>query len=162
MINKRTLVAMGAGLVVAAVLVAAIVFIQRGSTPRLVGEISRVRTLEMDPSSSVAIADFRFTNDSHYAFIIATIDLSVIDFKGETRPGQVISASDANRLFQLFPALGTKTAEPLIIKTKVAPGASVTGMVAARFELSKTDLDARRKIILTITDVDGPVSELSQ
>ena len=159
--NKSALVSLGMGLVVAAVIVGLIVLKQQGSTPRLAGRITAVRTLGMDESSSVAIVDFRFTNDSRYRFVVGDCAMSVVDAKGETRQGQVISASHTAQLFELFPALGLKAGEPLIIKTKIAPGASNLVMLAARFDLSKTDLDARKKIGVSVTEVDGAVSELS-
>ena len=108
MVNESTLVTLGLGLVVASIVVALIVVKQSGSTPRLAGEISQVRTLGMDPSSSVAIADFRFTNSSRYTFIVQSSDMAVVDAKGETKQGQVISADHVNQLFELFPALGPK------------------------------------------------------
>ena len=162
MVNKSTLVTLGLGLAVASVVVGLIVLKQRGSTPRLVGEISQVRTLGMDPSSSVAIADFHFTNSSRYTFIVQLSDMAVVDAKGETRQGQVISADHVNQLFELFPALGPKNGEPLIIKTKIVPQALFSGMMGARFDLSKTDLDARKKITVSIIEVDGAISELSR
>jgi hypothetical protein len=160
--NKATLIAMGLGLAAAALIVGAIVFMQRGATPRLVGEITRVRTLETDPSGSVAIVDFRFTNDSHYAFLVKSAELSIIDFKGQARQGQTASAADAVQLFTYFPALGSQTAEPLVARTRIGSGASREGMLVARFELPKAELDARRKMVLAVTEVDGAVSEISQ
>ena len=145
MLNKSALVAMGVGLLVAGLVVALIVFKQSGSTPRLAGEITAVRTLGMDRSSSVAIVDFRFVNASRYEFRVQSTAMTVVDAAGNERPGQVVAASNTNQLFQLFPALGAKTAETLIIRTRVAPNASLPAMLAARFEIPKADLDARQK-----------------
>jgi hypothetical protein len=162
MLNKTALVSLAVGLAVVAALVGVIVFIQRGSTPLLAGQITDVRTLGMDEASSVAIVDFRVTNSSRYAFVVHSGEISILDAKGQARDGQVIAASDAGRLFELFPALGLKTGEPLIMKTRIAPGALFRGMLAARFEVPKADLDDRKKITVSITEVDGAVSELSR
>src|SRR5713226_166592 len=102
MVTKNTLVTLGLGLLIASIVVGLIVMKQRGSTPRLVGEISQVRTLGMDPSSSVAIADFHFKNTSRYTFIVQSSNMMVIDSKGDTKEGQVISAENVNQLFDLF------------------------------------------------------------
>ncbi len=160
--NKTTLISLGLGVVAVTLFVALIVFVQRGASPRLEGQITAVRTLGMDEASSVAIVDFHVTNTSQHRMVIGSIEMSAVDSKGETKQGQVIAASDLQRLFELFPALGNKSGEPLIIKTKMASRASFTGMLAARFELSKGDLDARKKITIAIGDVDGPVSEISR
>lgn len=162
MLNKTTLISLGLGLVVASVLVGLIILKQQGATPRLAGEITAVRTLGMDQSSSVALVDFRFTNDSKHPFVVSTTGMSAVDAKGETKQGQIIAAASIKELFDLFPALGARNAEALIIKTRFAPGAGRSAMLAARFEISKPDLDARKKISMFITDVDGAVSEISK
>lgn len=153
---------MAGGLSAVGVFVGLIVYKQRGSTPRLVGEISNVRTLGMDQSSSVAIVDFRFTNDSKLLFVVQSTGMSVLDAQGEPRQGRIISASDANSLFELFPALGAKTAETIVLKNRVAAGASRPAMLAARFEIPKAALDSRQKITVSVAEVDGAVSELSR
>ncbi|MBI3667945.1 MAG: hypothetical protein HY236_17230 [Acidobacteria bacterium] len=160
--NKTLLASLGLGLAAAAGIVGLIVLKQRGATPDLVGQITAVRTLGMDASSSVAIVDFQFTNESRFPFIVKSCEMSVVDLKGETQTGQVAAAGDANQLFDLFPALGLRTGEPLIIKTRIAPHGSRKAMLTARFEIPKAELDARQKIILTITEVDGAVSQLSK
>ncbi len=160
--NRTTLLSMGLGLVVASVVVGLIVLKQRGATPSLGGEITSVRTLGMDQSSSVAIVDFRFANTSKHPFIVQSTGMSVVDSKGEAKPGYMVAARDANQLFELFPGLGARGAETLVIKAKIAPEESRMAMLTARFDLAKAELDARQKIILSITDVDGAISELAR
>ena len=162
MFNKSTLLSLAAGLVVAGVVVGLIVLKQQGATPRLAGQITNVRTLGMDQSSSVAIVDFRFTNDSKYRFVVGSTAMSVVDAQGQSHEGRILAAADIRQLFELFPALGLKTGEPLIIKTRIPPGGSSLATLAARFEIPKEALDARKKVTLSVQDVDGPVSEISR
>ena len=159
---KGFLISMAIGLAVVGIFVGLVVYKQRGSTPRLVGEIASVRTLEMDESSSVAIVDLRVTNDSRLLFIVRETAMRAVDAKGEARQGRIISASDAKRLFELFPALGSISSEMLIIKTHIPASESRTMMLAARFEIPKADLDARKSITVSVGEVDGAVSELSR
>ena len=159
---KAILTRLALGLVVASAIVGAILLVQRGATPRLAGKITNVRTLEMDASSSVAIVDFRFTNDSKHLFVVGATGMTVVDSVGNVREGQILAASNIKELFELFPALGEKTGDPLIIKTRIPAGASKAVMLAARFEISKSDLDARKKITVFVTDADGAVSEISK
>ena len=160
--SKSFLAAMGIGLVVAALLVVAIVFQQQGSTPRLAGEITNVRTLGVEEAASVAIVDFRFVNDSKLRFIVQDTGMTVVDAAGDVRTGRILSASDTNQLFALFPALGPKAAEGLVMKNRVQPDESRPAMLAARFEISKSALDARRRITVSVTEIDGAISELSR
>ena len=159
--NRNALLAMLVGLVVAAALVGLIVFKQAGSTPRLEGEITAVRTLGMDRSSAVAIVDFRFTNTSRYRFIVQSTAMTVVDAKGATHEGAVVASSDADELFRLFPAIGPRAAATLIIKTRFQPQQAGSAMLAARFEIPKAALDARSRISVTITEIDGAVSEIT-
>jgi hypothetical protein len=162
MVQKGFLTALGIGLGVAALLVAGILLKQRGSTARLAGAITNVRTLGVEENASVAFVDFRFTNDSKLLFIVQQTGMTVTDSIGNVREGRILSASDTNQLFDLFPALGTKTADPLIMKIRVGSGQSKTAMLAARFEMSKAELDARKKITVLVHEVDGSISELSR
>ena len=162
MFNKSILISMAVGLVVASVVVGVIVLKQQGASPRLAGQITNVRTLGMDQSSSVAIVDFRFTNDSKYRFVVGSTAMSVVDAQGQSHEGRILAASNIHQLFELFPALGLKAGEPLIIKTRIPQGVSSLATLAARFEIPKEALDARKKISVSVQDVDGPVSELSR
>ena len=160
--HKGFLTALGIGLAVVAVLVAGILLKQRGSTPRLAGAITNVRTLGVEENAAVAFVDFRFTNDSKMLFIVQQTGMTVSDSAGNVREGRILSASDTNHLFDLFPALGPKAAEPLIMKIRVGSGQSRTALLAARFEISKAELDARKKVTILVHEVDGAVSELSR
>ena len=160
--SKGFVVALGIGLAVAAVLVSAILLKQRGSTPRLAGGITNVRTLGVEESASVAIVDFRFTNDSKLLFIVQQTGMTVLDSAGNVREGRILSASDTNQLFELFPALGPKAADTLIMKTRIGTRQSRVAMLAARFEISKAKLDARQKLTVLVQEIDGAVSELSR
>ena len=160
--NKGFLIALGLGGAVVAVLIGLVVLKQQGSTPRLAGAITNVRTLGMDESSSVAIVDFRFVNESRLRFIVQSTGMTLVDSKGETREGQIIAAADTNELFKLFPAIGAKAGETLIIKNRIEPKESRQVMLAARFEIPKTELDSRKSITISVLEVDGAVSELSR
>jgi len=160
--TKGFVIALGIGLVVAAVAVLGVVTLQRGSTPHLAAEITGVRTLGVEESASVALVDFRFTNDSRMLFIVQDTLMTLVDGKGQVHEGRIISASHTNQLFELFAALGGRQAESLVAKTRIGAGQARTAMVAARFEISKTALDARQKLTVSVQEVDGAVSELTR
>ncbi len=150
-----------AGFVGAGLLVAAVYWIARGKTARVEGSITEVRTLGMDRNSAVAIVDFEFTNRSKALVMIGDRDLVVIDQDESVHEGYTLKTSDLRQLFRYFPALGQIKHEPVVDRTKIPSGESLRGMVGARFEIPKHELDLRREIIFRVTDVDGAVSELS-
>ena len=150
-----------AGLVGASLLVAALYWIARGKTARVEGSITEVRTLGMDQNSSVAIVDFEFTNRSEALVMIADRDLIVVDQNDSAHESYTLKTADLRQLFRYFPALGEIKHEPLVHRTKIPSGESLRGMVGARFEIPKHELDLRREIVFRVADVDGAVSELS-
>lgn len=127
---------------------------------RLSGTITKVRTLGVEPKAAVAIVDFRATNNSEVLFMSGERRVTVIGRHGIKYDGRISSAFDLSQLFKYFPALGAMTHEPYIKGIKLKPGQSIVGMLAARFEMSKTDLDMRREIILDLYDSDGSLTEL--
>ncbi len=122
------------------------------ATPRLEGRITEVRTLGMDASSSVAIVNFEASNSSTYELSINRREVSVIDRAGLEVRGRILSVFDIGQLFQYFPALGGMRDEPLVDRHFLAPGESVRGLVAARFEIPKHELDQRREIVVRTMD----------
>jgi hypothetical protein len=162
MLTKGFGIALVIGLAVVGLFVGGVLFKQRDTTPRLTGEITNVRTLGVEENASVAIADFRYTNDSKMLFIVQQTSMTVTDAAGQIREGRILSAADTNQLFQLFPALGPRAADTLIMKTRIGSGQSGLAMLAARFEISKGRLDGRQKLSLSVQEIDGAVSELSR
>ena len=150
-----------AGLAGAGLLVAALYWIASGKTARVEGSITEVRTLGMDENSSVAVVDFEFTNHSEALVMIGDRDLVVVDQNNGVHESYTLKTYDLRQLFRYFPALGEIKHEPVVHRTEIPSGESLHGMIAARFEIPKHEIDLRREIIFRVTDVDGAVSELS-
>lgn len=148
------------GLLGALILAGGVVLFNRDTAPRLDGEITQVRTLGMDQNSSVAIVNFDAVNGSDNLLIIGRRDLVVVDKYGLERPGSTISVTDLKYLFDLYPALGGMGFEPLVDRVRVEPGEPLRGILAARFDMAKHDLDQRQAIIFRIEDVDGKQSDV--
>jgi hypothetical protein len=159
-VRKQLLPFVGIGIVVVAVVVAVVLYIQRGAHIELKGSIQKVRTLAMDDNSSVAILDFRFVNPSNYGFVVREVKVSLEDKQGRTLDGAVVSEMDAKRLFQYYPMLGQKYNETLLLRTKIGPRQAMDRMVAARFEIPEKLLQDRKQLRIRVEDVDGPVSEI--
>lgn len=149
----------GIGLVVVAIAIAWVFYIQRGAHVELIGSIQKVRTLSLDENSSAAFLDFRIANPSDYPFIVRKVEATLVDPSGNTIEGLSISEVDARRLFEYFPALGQKYNDSLIIKTKIAPHQSMDRMLAVRFDMPEKQLQARKQLRIRIEELDGPVSE---
>ena len=87
-------------------------------------------------------------------------DVAHEDAKGNTAEGSSVPESDSRRIFEYYPLLGKKFNDTLVLKDKIPSHNSQDRMIAARFEIPQSQLDGRRKLMVRIEDVDGPVSEL--
>ena len=128
---------------------------------KLHGEITSVRILGVERRAAVAIVDFRATNLSDVLFVAGNRKVVVIGEHGEWHEGIISSSFDLKQLFKYFPALGAMSHEPYVEGLKLKPGQSVAGILAARFAMSKTELDMRREVVLQIYDVDGSLTEFN-
>ena len=150
----------GIGLVVIAIAVVVVFWLERGQHLELKGSVLKVRTAAMDESSSVAVIDFRFANASDVPFVVRTVDVTMEDKQGKTYQGEAVSEVDAKRLFEFYPMLGQKYNDSLLMRDKIPPHAAEDRMIAIRLQMPVAQMDARKAFTIRIEDVDGPVSEL--
>jgi hypothetical protein len=154
--------ALGVGIFVVICAIAGVFYIQRGAHVELKGSVLKVRTQAMDETSSVAVVDFRFVNPATAPFVVQEVNVSIKDKDGKTVDGVVASELDARRLFENYPALGQKYNDSLLMRVKIPGKASMDRMIVARFEVPESTLEARKNLIVKITDVDGPEAELQE
>ncbi len=160
--SKTLAIAWGIGLMCVAIAVGAIFYVQRGAHLVLDGKILKVRTAPLDENSSVGIIDFRVSNSSNVTFVVRTATLLLEDPSGNQAEGQSVSDVDAARVFQGIPMLGEKYNSTILMNDKIRPHTTKDRMLAARFEAPESKLDSRKRFILRLEDVDGPVSEISE
>ena len=159
--SRTFLTAFVIGIAVVAVAVTGILYMQRGARVGLTGGILKVRTAPLDENSSVAVLDFRIHNPGT-RFIVGTVTVILEEKNGQQFQGATVSESDAKRLFEGLPLLGQKYNDTLVTQEKIARDASADRMVAVRFEAPESRLEARKRFLLRIEEVDGPVTEFSE
>ena len=124
-----------------------------GTQPRLDGRITEVRTLEVEPSAAVLLVNFEVENVTNLPFVAHERWLEIVDAKGDAHQGKTVNGIDMKSLFQYFAAeLGGMKDVPFVAMTTIEAGQTERGLLAARFEISKEQLDARQEIILRIVD----------
>jgi hypothetical protein len=154
-VNRDSAVAFGAGLACIALVVGGIVFMQRGDRIELPGKILKVRTAPLDENSAVAVIDFRISNPSGVQFMVRTISVEMDDNEGKSYLGDVAADVDAVRLFEAVPALGQKFLKTLMARERIASHDSQDRMVTARFQAPISKLEARKRFVVRIEEVDG-------
>lgn len=152
--------AIGIGLI--AVVVAGILFMQRGARVGLTGGVLKVRVAPLDENSTIAVIDFRFANPGNVPFWVRTVSVLMEDKDGTQYEGQVSSEMDAKRLFELKPLLGEKYSDTLVLRDKIPGHTSQDRMVAARFDAPEARIEARKRFLVRIEEVDGAISEISE
>jgi hypothetical protein len=158
-VNRNFLLA---GLAIATVMVAALLYLNRGAHLVLEGGIQKVRVHPLDEKSSLLIADFRIHNPSDLPFVVRSVDVFVDRADGSALEGATVPEQDARRIFEAMPELGPRYNPGLIARDQVRSKETTDRMVAARFEASASELEARRNVRIRITEIDGAVSEIKE
>lgn len=146
---------LAAALLAVGVLALAWLLFRGGPPPRLEGRVTEVRTLEVEPEASVALVNFEAVNASRHLFVAYERRLEIVDAEGKVRRGQTTNKIDLPDLFRYFPELGGMRDEPFGAKTEIPAGATVRGLIGARFEISKAALDARQALVIRVVDGVG-------
>ena len=160
--SRTLLITFAIGIVVIAIAVAGIVYMQRGAHIELPGKILKVRTAPLDEQSSAAVIDFRVTNPSDYPFQVRTVTVVLENQADAQVEGFTASEMDAQRLMAGVPLLGDKYNPSLMVRERVPPHTTLDRMIAARFEVPDAQLQSRKRFLLKIEEVDGVVQVLSE
>lgn len=155
-------IAFGIGIAVIALAVAGVLFMQRGSRLELPGKVLKVRTAPLDEHSSVTVIDFRVTNPSDVLFMVRSVSVEMEDNQGKSYEGSVAADMDVKPLFEGVPLLGQKYNDTLLMRQSIAPHTSTDRMVAARFQAPEDMLQARKRFIVRIEEMDRTSFELSE
>lgn len=160
--NKNFAIAFGIGIAVIAVGMVGVLYMQRGSRMELPGKMLKVRTAPLDENSSVAVIDFRVTNSSDVLFMVRSVSVELDDNQGKTYQGSVAADMDVKPLFEGVPLLGQKFNDTLLMRQSIPPHTSTDRMVAARFQAPEAMLEARKRFIVRIEEMDRTSFELSE
>jgi hypothetical protein len=160
--SKTLAITFAIGIVVIAVAVGGVFYMQRGAHMALPGKVLKVRTAPLDENSSIAVIDFRVTNPADYNFMTKSVTVVLEDASGNQTEGQTSSELDAQRVFSGIPLLGEKYNDSLKERDKIPPHATMDRMVAARFEVPESKLTSRKRFLVRILEVDGVTSEFAE
>jgi hypothetical protein len=160
--SRTLLITFAIGIVVVAIAVSGVVYMQRGAHVELSGQILKVRTAPLDEQSSAVAIDFRITNPSDYPFQIQAVTVALEGQGGSTTDGATASEMDAQRLMAGVPLLGEKYNPSLMVRERVPARTTLDRMVAARFEVPDSQLQSRKRFLIKVEEVDGVVEVFSE
>ncbi|HWC99727.1 MAG TPA: hypothetical protein VG456_23365 [Candidatus Sulfopaludibacter sp.] len=160
--SKNFAVAFVIGLVCIAIAIGGIFYMQRGAHIDAHGKFLKVRTAPLDDNDSLAVIDFRIENPADYGFKVRSVTVVMEDAAGNPVEGQTASDSAAKQAIEGIPSLGQKFNDSLIMNDMVPPKGTWDRMIAASFNLPEAKLQARKRFVLKIEEVDGKIAEIAE
>jgi hypothetical protein len=153
--------ALAIGLIVVAVTVGAILYMQRGAHMDLPGQMARIRIVSTGDNDALALIDLRLTNPSDYAITVRNVTVILEKKSGEQFPREIIARSDSQRLFESLPDSGPYHA-PLFTEATVPPATTAVYTLAAQFNAPERLLQDRKRFIVRIEELGGKTFEFSE
>jgi hypothetical protein len=126
------------------------------------GSIAKVRTIKATDDVTFMVIDFKVKNDSDRDMVVHSVETAIDTNDGGTVTGGSVAVSDIKNAFQSYPLLGEQYNAVLRDRDVVPAHQSLDRMVGVRFDAPFEKVEARRKVILRVEDVTGPVLELTK
>ena len=148
-----------AGLVVVALAVGGILFMQRGAHMDLTGPMT-VRVHPTDKDTALAILNLHLTNPASYGFQVSDVEVTLETKAGDSTT-RIVSRMDAKRLMESMPELGPFY-PTLYTKYVVPPHSTGDYTLLAQFSFPENMLNDRQRFVVKIHEVDGKVAEIRE
>lgn len=158
---SRTLLLCAAlGLLIVGGMIASGLFATRGTRLALKGSTQKTRVAAVGAARTAVVVDFRITNTSDYPFVLKSMDMELTTADDRKVMGRFVPEVDTPQLFAGAPTLGEKYNKTAAIRQKIGPQETLDLMLASIFDLKEADVAARKDLVIRLTDVDGPQSEI--
>ena len=160
--SKAFLVTFGVAAVGIGVLVWAGFIGTKGNHLEPTGKIGKLRIQDAGDNVAIVIADFSIVNDSDRVMQVRSIEASLEMPDGAVAAASQVPSPDVPKIFKAFPLLGEQFNEPLHLREEIPPHKTVDRMLALRVEAPASLIEKRKRFVVKIEDVSGPVLELSK
>ena len=157
--REQFLSAFAIGLLVVAVVVAGVMYMQRGAHMELTGAMT-VRVHGTDDNTALALIDLHINNPADYGFEVKKVTVTLETKAGEF-PTTIISRVDAQRLADTMPELGPF--HPTLYTKYVIPAHS-TGdyTLLAQYSAPERILNDRKRFMVRVEEINGKSAEFSE
>jgi hypothetical protein len=161
-LSKPFGIAFGAVVVVIAILVWIGFSRTAGNHLVPVGSIGKVRTIQASDDVTYMVIDFKVSNSSDRDMIVRGVSSVVQAADGSTVSGSPVAAVDVAAAFRSYPLLGEQYNPVLKERDVIAAHESLDRMVGLRIDAPFDKVEHRKRVILRVEDVTGPVLELTK
>lgn len=142
------------GIGIVAVVAAILIFANRAK-PVAAGGITGVSAVQLQDNTVLAAVQLSISNATPKQWYIDNIKATVKIPQGEYTDDSAAAATDSERYFQAFPALGQAGTNVLKFDEKLAPGEHESGTVVFAFPITKDQFDQRQSLTVTIQPFDN-------
>jgi hypothetical protein len=126
------------------------------------GSIGKVRTVKATDDVTFMVIDFRVQNDSDRDMIVHSVETAIGTADGNTLMGSGVAVADIKSAFQNYPLLGDQYNPVLKERDTIPAHQAVNRMVGVRFDAPVEKVESRRRLVLRVEDITGPVAELTK
>jgi hypothetical protein len=126
------------------------------------GSIGKVRTVKATDDVTFMVIDFKVKNDSDRDMIVRSVETAIDTADGGTIMGGGVAGADIKSAFRNYPILGDQYNPVLKERDTIPAHQQVDRMVGIRFDTPFEKVESRRRVVLRLEDVTGPVVELTK
>jgi hypothetical protein len=141
------------GIGIVAVIGAILVYSNRAK-PVAAGGITNVTAVQLQDNTILVAVQLNVSNATPKRWYIQNIKATVKTEQGEWSD-DAAPATDSERYFQAFPALGQAGTQVLKFDQKLAPGEQESGTVVFGFPITKDQFEQRKSLTITISPFDN-------
>jgi hypothetical protein len=126
------------------------------------GSIGKVRTVQATDDVTFMVIDFKVKNDSDRDMIVHSVETAIDTADGNTVMGSGVAGADIKSAFRNYPLLGDQYNPILKERDTIPAHREVDRMVGVRFDTPAGKVETRKRLVLRLEDVTGPVVELTK
>jgi hypothetical protein len=126
------------------------------------GSIAKVRTVKATDDLTFMVIDLKVKNDSDRDMIVRSIETEVDTADGGMLMGGAVANSDIKAAFASYPMLGDQYNPVLRDRDTIPAHQTVDRMVGIRIDASYEKVESRKRVVLRLEDITGPVLELTK
>jgi hypothetical protein len=126
------------------------------------GSIGKVRTVKAADDLTFMVIDFKIKNDSDRDMIVHSVESQIDEGDGSTVMGSSVAGSDVKSAFLSYPLLGEQYNPILKERDAIPAHQEVDRMVGLRFDAPIEKIESRKRVVLRVEDITGPVVELTK
>ena len=160
--SRAFLITFGAAIAVIGVLVWVGFANTKGNHLAPTGSIGKVRTVKATDEVTFMVIDFKVKNDSDRDMIVRSVESAIDTAEGGTVMGGGVAGADIKSAFRNYPLLGDQYNPILKERDTIPAHRQVDRMVGIRFDAPFDKVESRKRVILRLEDVTGPVVELTK